>query len=51
LLRQTPTVPCRPILSTQDQLEQKQEATDSGAAAYEQDFGWFETWINRQPSR
>jgi hypothetical protein len=32
-------------------LEQKQEAADSGGTAHEQDFGWFEAWINRQPSR
>jgi hypothetical protein len=32
-------------------LEQKQEETDLGGAAYEQDFGWFEAWINWQPSR
>jgi hypothetical protein len=32
-------------------LEQKQEATDLGGAAYEQDFRWFEAWINWQPSR
>ena len=31
---------------TYTQLESKQEATDSGGAAYEQDFGWFEAWIN-----
>jgi hypothetical protein len=33
---------------TYTQLEQKQEAADSGGAAYEQDFGWFQAWIGWQ---
>lgn len=33
---------------TYTQLEQKQEATDSGGAAYEQDFQWFQAWITWQ---
>jgi len=36
---------------TYTQLEQKQEATDSGGAAYEQDFAWFQGWIGWQRSR
>jgi hypothetical protein len=36
---------------TYQQLDQKQEATDSGGAAYEQDFGWFQAWIGWQRSR
>ena len=36
---------------TYTQLEQKQETGDSGGAAYEQDFGWFEAWINWQRAR
>jgi hypothetical protein len=36
---------------TYQQLDQKQETTDSGSAAYEQDFGWFQTWIAWQRSR
>lgn len=36
---------------TYTQLEQKQEASDSGGAAYEQDFGWFQAWIGWQRSR
>jgi hypothetical protein len=35
---------------TYTQLEQKQEATDSGGAAYEQDFAWFEGWMSWQRS-
>jgi hypothetical protein len=30
---------------TYTQLEQRQEAADSGGAAYEQDFQWFQAWI------
>ena len=33
---------------TYTQLEQKQEAADSGGAAYEQDWGWFQAWITWQ---
>lgn len=33
---------------TYTQLEQKQESADTGGAAYKQDFGWFESWINWQ---
>jgi len=33
---------------TYTQIEQKQEAADSGGAAYEQDFGWFQAWIGWQ---
>ncbi|MBA5868124.1 MAG: hypothetical protein GDA67_15635 [Nitrospira sp. CR1.3] len=36
---------------TYTQLEQKQEAADSGGAAYEQDFAWFQGWIGWQRSR
>lgn len=36
---------------TYTQLEQKQEATDSGGAAYEQDFQWFQAWITWQRSQ
>ena len=36
---------------TYTQLEQQQEATDSGGAAYEQDWGWFQAWINWQRQR
>jgi len=36
---------------TYTQLEQKQEAADSGGAAYEQDFQWFQAWIAWQLSR
>jgi hypothetical protein len=33
---------------TYTQLEQKQQAADSGGAAYEQDWGWFQAWITWQ---
>ena len=36
---------------TYTQLEQKQDAADSGGAAYEQDFGWFQAWIGWQRAR
>jgi hypothetical protein len=36
---------------TYTQLEQKQEAADSGGAAYEQDWGWFQAWISWQRQR
>jgi hypothetical protein len=36
---------------TYQQLEQKQETADSGGAAYEQDWGWFEAWITWQRQR
>jgi hypothetical protein len=36
---------------TYTQLEQRQEANDSGGAAYEQDFAWFQAWITWQRSR
>lgn len=36
---------------TYTQLDQKQEAVDAGGAAYEQDFAWFQEWINWQQSR
>lgn len=36
---------------TYQQLEQRQESADQGGAAYEQDFGWFEAWINWQRGR
>ncbi len=36
---------------TYTQLEQKQDAPDSGGAAYEQDFGWFQAWISWQRAR
>lgn len=36
---------------TYTQLEQKQETADSGGAAYEQDFAWFQGWINWQRTR
>ena len=36
---------------TYTQLEQKQDANDSGGAAYEQDFAWFGEWINWQRLR
>ena len=36
---------------TYTQLEQRQEATDAGGAAYEQDFQWFQAWINWQRTR
>ncbi|HEY6973901.1 MAG TPA: hypothetical protein VI359_06320 [Nitrospiraceae bacterium] len=36
---------------TYQQLDQKQEATDSGGAAYEQDFEWFQAWISWQRSQ
>ncbi|ALA56833.1 hypothetical protein [Nitrospira moscoviensis] len=36
---------------TYQQLEQKQEAADSGGAAYEQDFQWFQAWMAWQRSR
>ncbi|BCA55625.1 hypothetical protein W02_27650 [Nitrospira sp. KM1] len=35
---------------TYTQLEQRQEATDAGGAAYEQDFLWFQAWIGWQRS-
>ena len=36
---------------TYTQLEQRQEAADSGGAAYEQDWGWFQAWIAWQRQR
>jgi hypothetical protein len=36
---------------TYTQLEQKQEAADSGGAAYEQDWSWFQAWITWQRQR
>lgn len=36
---------------TYTQLGQKQESTDSSGAAYEQDLGWFQAWINWQRAR
>ncbi len=36
---------------TYTQLEQKQEATDLGGAAYEQDMQWFQAWMAWQKSR
>lgn len=36
---------------TYTQLEQKRESADSGGAAYEQDLGWFQAWINWQRER
>jgi len=36
---------------TYQQLDQKQEATDSGGAAYEQDFSWYQAWMNWQRAR
>jgi len=36
---------------TYTQLEHKQDATDSGGAAYEQDFQWFQAWIAWQQGR
>jgi len=36
---------------TYTQLEQRQEAADSGGAAYEQDFAWFQGWISWQQRR
>lgn len=36
---------------TYQQLGQKQEAADSGGAAYEQDFQWFQAWIGWQRER
>ncbi|MCG3777694.1 MAG: hypothetical protein JW388_0388 [Nitrospira sp.] len=36
---------------TYTQLEQNQESSDSGAAAYEKDFGWFQAWIGWQQRR
>jgi hypothetical protein len=36
---------------TYQQLDQRQETTDSSGAAYEQDFGWFQAWISWQRSR
>ena len=36
---------------TYQQLGQKQEAVDSGGAAYEQDFQWFQAWIGWQRQR
>ncbi|HEX7768386.1 MAG TPA: hypothetical protein VF443_16870, partial [Nitrospira sp.] len=33
---------------TYTQLEQRQEATDAGGAAYEQDFQWFQAWMGWQ---
>lgn len=36
---------------TYTQLEQKQEAQDSGGAAYEQDWSWFQAWITWQRQR
>jgi hypothetical protein len=36
---------------TYTQIEQKQEAPDSGGAAYKQDLGWFQAWIGWQRSR
>ena len=36
---------------TYTQIEQKQDASDLGGAAYEQDLGWFQAWIGWQRSR
>jgi hypothetical protein len=36
---------------TYTQLEQKQESANSGGAAYEQDWGWFQAWISWQRQR
>ena len=36
---------------TYQQLDQKQVAIDSGGAAYEQDFGWYQAWMNWQRTR
>jgi hypothetical protein len=36
---------------TYTQLEQKQESADSGGAAYEQDWSWFQAWISWQRGR
>jgi len=36
---------------TYTQLEQKQESADSGGAAYEQDWDWFQAWISWQRRR
>lgn len=36
---------------TYTQLEQRQEATDAGGAAYEQDFQWFQAWMGWQQGR
>jgi len=36
---------------TYTQLEQKQEAADSGGAAYDQDFAWFQGWMRWQHRR
>lgn len=36
---------------TYTQLEQKQEAADSGGAAYAQDWDWFQAWITWQKQR
>lgn len=36
---------------TYTQLDQKQETADSGGAAYQQDFQWFQAWIAWQRSR
>ena len=36
---------------TYTQLEQKQESADSGGAAYEQDWSWFQAWISWQRRR
>lgn len=36
---------------TYTQLEQRQEAADSGGAAYEQDLAWFQGWMGWQRRR
>jgi hypothetical protein len=36
---------------TYTQLEQKQDAADSGGAAYEQDWAWFQAWMSWQRRR
>ncbi|HXX76416.1 MAG TPA: hypothetical protein VEI50_14900 [Nitrospiraceae bacterium] len=36
---------------TYQQLDQKQETVDSGGAAYEQDFEWFQAWMEWQQNR
>jgi hypothetical protein len=36
---------------TYTQLDQKQETADSGGAAYQQDFQWFQAWIAWQRAR
>lgn len=36
---------------TYTQLEQKQDVGDTGGAAYEQDFSWFQAWISWQRAR